>query len=70
MNASLFLNQRIPKDRLGNQSQRDRAAKDTIAFSLLPQLPGESINETYLPPASGQAFARQAVFDLTGSNAV
>jgi hypothetical protein len=43
---------------IGNQSQRDRAAKDTVALSLLPQLPGESINESYLPPASEQAFAR------------
>jgi hypothetical protein len=52
-----------------NQSLRDPAAKDTIGLHPLPQLPGESVNEFCLPPASGKPSARQAVFDLIGRNA-
>jgi hypothetical protein len=39
-----------------NQSRRDRAAKDTIGCYLhLPQLAGESVSASCLPPASGKA---------------
>ena len=52
-----------------NQSLRDRAARDTIGVHSLPQLAGESVSASCLPPASGKPSARQAVFDLVGRNA-
>jgi len=46
------------------------AARETIDCYLhLPQLPGESVDEFCLPPASAKPSARQAVFDLVERNA-
>jgi hypothetical protein len=64
----------------GNQSLRDRAAKDTIGLHPLPQLAGESVmRPAFLPPPAklvtpaGRAEAElrrgRPFFDLAGRNA-
>jgi len=59
----------LPQRSTGNQTLRGPVAKDTVGLHLFPQLSGESVNESCLPPASGKPSARQAVFDLISRNA-